>query len=474
MHGILPQSLDDIFSPEELIEHEEHLHHTVAQPASLNDLPPLPHISSPTRSNASIPPLPPLDGFTDEGAERPVTLPIRQSSSRSSISSTASGDSSYSSQSLEEMPAAFPEFFADHPHNSLSSRKRQYQDADLGAFADLSSKRLTPNYSRSLTSTSEDSPERNSGEGMGLSRSDSTEELHRLLSFDTDDFSAMQREHMEAMRWLEERNEQEQRDAEFARILQENWNDPSRPTTASDSPSLAPALGPGPGPARAPARSALGSSSMLMASDPPPLRMANSFQMDSSNGRLSVSDQWPQPNQIPRQSPATVVPIDSSDSDVVEIPPPREFKSNFFTDGFCELKDNPFLAQLSEFPWPDFDIQGDPMDLFTAASQMNPSFSKSGMGSQFGQTQNGSGLEHEPYTKNWCGPNRTLTASNSTKNHLEDKMMQKGFPAPSASSGYNYGDFSSPYVGGSSSTASAGGIDSMYSGKSAALMDSLM
>jgi hypothetical protein len=369
------------------------------------------------------------------------------------------------------MPAAFPEFFADHTLDPLSNRKRLYQDADLGAFADQSSKRLTPNYSRSLSSTSGDSPEQNSGgdsgEGMGLRRSNSTEELQKLFSFDTEDsLSAMQQEHMEAMRWLEERQEQEQRDAEFARILQENWNDPSRPTTASDSSSLAPALAPGPGPARAPARrSPLGSSSMLMAPDPPPLHMANSFPVDGSNGRLAVSDQWSQPNQIPRQSLATTaVVIDSSDSDVAEIPPPRQFKPNLYTDEFGE--DDPFL---SEFPWPDFGFQDDSMmSLLTGAPQMNSSFSKS-VGFQ------NSDLEHDPYAKNWypsnSGSNRTLTASNSTKNPLEDKMTNKGYPTPSASSGYSYGSFSSPYVGsgGSSSTASAG----MSSDKSA-IMDSLV
>ena len=75
-----------------------------------------------------------------------------------------------------------------------------------------------------------------------------------------------------------------------------------------------------------------------MAPDPPPLHMANSFPVDGSNGRLAVSDQWSQPNQIPRQSLATTaVVIDSSDSDVAEIPPPRQFKPNLYTDEFARM-----------------------------------------------------------------------------------------------------------------------------------------
>jgi hypothetical protein len=53
----------------------------------------------------------------------------------------------------------------------------------------------------------------------------------------------MQEEQKEAEKWLQQRKEQERRDAEFARTLQESWfepePEPSHPSTASSSPAPA-------------------------------------------------------------------------------------------------------------------------------------------------------------------------------------------------------------------------------------------
>ena len=248
MHEILP--LEGILPPETIIEQED-LHHTVAQlPPPLDDFPPLPResISSPTRSNASIPPLPPLDGFTDEEAERSVTAPLKTEPLKTEqqpeldfvhriwrlfIFFTIPRGNAGRLPRVLCRPYAQPAFQPEAPISRCRSR------GICGSIV----KTAHPKLFWVFVIDVRDSPEQNSGgdsgEGMGLRRSNSAEELQKLFAFDTEDsLSAMQQEHMEAMRWLEERQEQEQRDAEFARILQENWNDPSHPTTASDSSSL--------------------------------------------------------------------------------------------------------------------------------------------------------------------------------------------------------------------------------------------
>lgn len=123
---------------------------------------------------------------------------------------------------------------------SLPSRKRPYHLSDLvgPSESSSSSKRISSRESPPSTPMSVQS----FTDGTSVFN-DSTEELQRLLGLDNQtNLRAMQQEQRQAEKWLEERKEQERRDAEFARSLQTSWMErdpgPSRPSSPSSFSSV--------------------------------------------------------------------------------------------------------------------------------------------------------------------------------------------------------------------------------------------
>jgi hypothetical protein len=133
---------------------------------------------------------------------------------------------------------------------SLPTRKRQRDiysptmTSDL-LFPDPKSRRATPTQ---LPATSNSSPSSRPPSRL----SEGNRVLGELLGLsDNDTFSDIQREQLEAERQLEERREQERRDAEIARFLEDEWQQSRVPSPAPSIPTLAsqsrPILPPPPG-----------------------------------------------------------------------------------------------------------------------------------------------------------------------------------------------------------------------------------
>lgn len=121
------------------------------------------------------------------------------------------------------------------------SKKRRYQDADPEEDVEPSTKRSATPYPRDSRSPSPSGlPTEREFEGFPLGSpedSDAADDLRELLGFDSRDaFRELQDEQRKAEEWLEERKEQERRDAEYARMLQEGLYDaPRRGSTTSAS-----------------------------------------------------------------------------------------------------------------------------------------------------------------------------------------------------------------------------------------------
>ncbi|KKA19995.1 SWI/SNF family DNA-dependent ATPase Ris1 [Rasamsonia emersonii CBS 393.64] len=262
---------------------------------------------SSSRTATSTPVVSQLDGPSDGREESPpfwgnIWGSVNDIDTTSTVLRRSPSHQSYRSSSPD---------FSRFPQ-SLHSRKRSHRSAALGEPSGPSSKRITSFESRPSTPSA--SSVHSLGERPG-SLDGSTEELQRLLGFDSrDTLLAMQREQMEAERWLEERKEQERRDAEYARALQEWWHESSRPSSASSS-------GPGYG-------GQSGSGTM-----PPPPGPARDYSGFPTTGDRSLPPTTQPPftpsfrrsfmgshqlNSLP--APSTSTP-DSSDSDVAEISP---------------------------------------------------------------------------------------------------------------------------------------------------------
>ncbi|KAK2757612.1 hypothetical protein FQN54_004581 [Arachnomyces sp. PD_36] len=144
-------------------------------------------------------------------------------SSLSEDSSSSSGQNNDSglhgsSSSLQSLPA-------------LATRKRQRESNSPGLLRgdlpDPKSRKATPNHLLPEITAS-------SSSSRPVSRLSDGDGLEALLGLsDNDNFSDIQREQLEAERQLEERREQERRDAEFARFLEEG----DQPRTESVSPA---------------------------------------------------------------------------------------------------------------------------------------------------------------------------------------------------------------------------------------------
>ncbi|KAL1962169.1 hypothetical protein VTN77DRAFT_515 [Rasamsonia byssochlamydoides] len=285
-----------------------------------------------SRSSASVQMVPQFDGPSDENDESPLFWgsldddPDGRPPSHQSHRSISSPDLSRFSQ-------------------SLPNRKRSHQSAALGESSEPSSKRVASFESR--PSTPSVSSVRSLGEGPGFF-DDSTEELQRLLGFDNrDTLLAMQREQMKAEQWLKERKEQERRDAEYARKLQEGWLEASRPSTASSS-----------GPASAGELDDFEFETM-----PPPSGPRRDYPKFPTSGDRSALPTGPslrQPSSTPSlprplmslyqptaQPAPSVSNPDSSDSEVAEITP-LDFRRNVQRQSM-----GPPPRSNSNYAWPD-------------------------------------------------------------------------------------------------------------------------
>ncbi|OJD12574.1 hypothetical protein AJ78_06852 [Emergomyces pasteurianus Ep9510] len=113
----------------------------------------------------------------------------------------------------------------DPTRESMSSRKRlrTISDASLPAsnvFSSSKSRKTTP------------SPLDNGGPSAGLNDL----ALRQLFALPgSDDFEELEREQLEAENWLKQKKEQERLDEEFARSLQQHWNEESYSTSSSSS-----------------------------------------------------------------------------------------------------------------------------------------------------------------------------------------------------------------------------------------------
>lgn len=189
-------------------------------------------------------------------------------------------------------------------HSNLPSgtrRKRQSEDAGLLDVPGPSSKRPASRGSPLSTGSSQSATSRRQSDATNAS----DEELFKALGIDDrDSFREFQQEQKKAEEFLEQRKEDERRNAEFARSLQESLLPPPRPNSAQSvstnysgsnifngfSPEPAsPFIGPGSGASRV-----------------PPFPRLNS-QLSPSRGR-------PEPSFAPHFNPGNFRPQRPSDS----------------------------------------------------------------------------------------------------------------------------------------------------------------
>lgn len=235
----------------------------------------------------------------------------------SSPSSRDSSSLSKSSGYLSPQPGLTNGFdFQDpglalQPSLPLPNRKRQRDDYSPslrpGESPDRKSRKPTPvgvPVAAAPSSSSSRPPSRrsdNNPRGVG-----------ELLGLSDDEFSDMQREQLEMERQLEERREQEHRDAEFARFLLEDEGR-SRAISSSPDPSVSTlaSLPPAPGPSTA-----------SVAHAGPSQQHHGAPMTESRNAASTVRPIHSQPVTDPFSSRSNQGYIDiSSDSDIEEIQP---------------------------------------------------------------------------------------------------------------------------------------------------------
>lgn len=395
--------------------------------------------------------LPQMDGSSDSGMQGSPSIPRWGGSQQASLHISQGSPSSRPRERVSE--PADSRFL-----QPLSTRKRPHDDADLGhmpgEFPEHSFKRPAPAVPRSVSSTPSSPSVRDSGEGPSRS-SNTLDELQRLLGFDSDTLLAMQREQMEAERWLEQRREQERRDAELARRLQEGWQQESRPASAANSP--------------APSHSALDSAHMPpprsrdlaqtpvdRVPTPSPLQSPSSHRPNSGNSAM-LPPPLPVSGQSTPQRPPSAFQFDSSDSDIAEITP-QDFQRR--TQGLFtgpSSRPEPFrdTASSSAYPWADAEALSGRTNLLDPLNSRNRDLPGSSRIVPFGPrytSQTGIGSS----TNTWYGSNvlqntmATLNAGRSPFNAPgQGQPLSNRFPSsyslPSFSQLHN--DLFSAYSG---------------------------
>lgn len=446
LHHVLLQSLeesqpDDIESKEELMEAIKKLEQQVARLRGDR-----PRSSSAAPSRSSHGPSQ-LDGPLDERPADSSSIPRWGGSQQTSI---ANSSNSASSQSRGHVPYPDTSRFLQ----PLQTRKRQYEDVDAGYMGETSepvSKRNTPMYPRSVSSTPTASSVSSAGFGEAAKSSDALEassELQQLLGLDSlDTFHDMQRRQQEAEKWLEERREQERRDEELARKLQEGWVDGPQHPTASSSP--------------APSHATLDSLAM-----PPPRnqslvghdtrRELPSFGPTNFFAPRSHQVSAASANRQPRESiakdetlarrPPSASQLDSSDSDIAEITP-RDFERSARQTYRPpdSLHNYDFLKNSGNHPSYSWNAgqHRDPGILGSSNGYVNPQYVYGDMNTAAPRNSN-----------SWYGPNvlqNTMARLNETKKKVFDNanQMYHSFSGPSSSNSFGqyYGDLVSTFSG---------------------------
>lgn len=272
-------------------------------------------------SSASVPAMPPFDGSGDDDA--------------GSIASCRSGSRPISqSETSEQSPSRgfevlYPRLHPAGTSQSLPRRKRPYHLTDLGGPSESSSpsKRISSRESRRSTPSAVSVQSFDDGTSVF---NDGAEELQRLLGLDNRaNLLAMQQEQKEAEKWLQERKEQERRDAEFARSLQASWMErepqPSRPSSASSLLSLPASTGQF---NAAPMEIPLEFQPRLppLSYNPQPSLPGHGSMYRPQNGFQTFGDLSSAHHPLKPTQQSTIL-NDSSDSDIAEISA-RDFQSN--------------------------------------------------------------------------------------------------------------------------------------------------
>ncbi|KAL1873387.1 hypothetical protein Plec18167_006438 [Paecilomyces lecythidis] len=440
LHHVLLQSLeesrpDDIESKEELMEAIKNLEQQVAR---LRGDRPRPSSTAPSRPSHG--PLQ-MDGGSDEGPTNSSNIPrwggSQQASvdnSRDSPSSRSRGDVRYPDTSRFLQP--------------LPTRKRQYEDIDAGYMGESSepvSKRNTPMYPRSVSSTPTASTS-SAGYGDAPRSGDAFEassELQQLLGLDgLDTLNDIQRHQQEAEKWLEERREQERRDEELARKLQEGWTDGPTTTSSSPAPSHATLDSIAMPPPRNQSFDRLGHDTRR---ELPSFGPGDFFAPRSHQASAALANRQPlkpSTSDMAASRPLSSSHYDSSDSDIAEITP-RDFERS---------------ARQSSRPPP----AGGPISRDTKSSSNYPSYSWDaqnhrntatlGNANGYVYPQYGYGDTNTAASQNtWYGPNilqNTMARLNDTKKKVFDNasQMYNSLSGPSSSSfGQYYGDLVSTF-----------------------------
>jgi hypothetical protein len=406
LHQALLQSL--VESRPGALEEREELQETIRElERKLDHCRGVPSRPQSSRSSASVPMPAQFDGPPDGYEENPLSWGNNIDGPDTTLTPSRPSYRSFSSPSLSHFP------------QSLPSRKRLYQDVELGEPSEPASKRITP--LGSVPSTPSGSSVYSLGEEPGFL--DDADELQKLLGLESrDSLLDMQRQQMKAEKWLEECKRQERLDAEYARTLQEGWVEPSRPSTASSYSgpvyagqfalgTMLPPSGAGVIPSsRFPAS---GDRSMLpVPGAGPPLRHP------SSTPSLHHPAIGPHPSKAqPAPSAYQAIPSsyqpESSDSDVAEITP-LDFRRS------VQRSLGPPYRPSSKYPWGDPKSQGQSMTLAGGRSSSPHKLS--------GQPGVSSGADHyssvpgfQPQSS-WYSPNiyqSTLQKLNATKDFLQ-------------------------------------------------------
>ncbi|KAL2009709.1 hypothetical protein VTN00DRAFT_5516 [Thermoascus crustaceus] len=383
-----------------------------------------------------LPGLPQMDGSSDSGSP---AIPRWGGSQQNSLPITQGSPFSRPQERISEQDSRFLQPF--------STRKRPHHEADLGhmpgEFSEPPSKRATPTVPRSVTCTPSSASVHDSGEGPSRS-SNTIDELQKLLGFDSrDTLLAMQNEQREAERWLAERREQERRDAEFARRLQEGWQEASRPGTASNSP--------------APSHSTLDSVSMppprsrdldQAAVDrvlaPAPFQSPSSYRPNTGNS-IMLPPPLPTSGQSTPQRPPSASQFDSSDSDIAEITS-QDFQRRTqgpFTGPSSRFGSFQNTASSTAYPWADADFLNGGTNLFDPLSSKNrdtdfPGSSRSVPFSSYCTSQTGTGSSNNT----WYGANvlqNTMATVNSGRGpwHAPGQLPSSLFPSSYSSPSFS-------------------------------------
>lgn len=455
LHHVLLQSLeesrpDDIENKEELMEAIKSLEQQLARlrgerPDGNRD-----------RSSSAVPPrshpgsshgLLQVDGGFDDNATDPFSIPRWGGSQQAPISNVRN---SPPSQYHGQMP------YSDTSRllQPLPTRKRQYRDIDAGYMAEASepaSKRTTPMYPRSVSSTPAASVS-SAGNGDGPRSPgdalDASNELQQLLGLDSlDTLRDMQRHQQEAEKWLEERREQERRDEELARKLQNGWNDaPAHPmTSSSPAPSHATLDSFAMPPPRSQGLDRTGCDARreLPSFDPPDFFAPGSHRSRTPSVSRQPIESIPVDDMSMRRPPSASQ-FDSSDSDIAEITP-RDFERS--------------VRQPWRPPPPGGAVSKDintsngyPSYSWNAQQHNNPDIRSSSSNATMPQYVYGGDSNPAVSQNSWYGPNvlqNTMARLNEARKNLFDNAshMYNTFSGPSSSNSFGqyYGDIMSTF-----------------------------